>query len=126
METVCTDISGYLDSPKSAGGAGCSPAAYHGGQYNGKDAVKVFSLHEEIFTKVPETFSKKLDHKVLFSTLNLIFSKTRLGRFLSATERAELEKNVINLSKILFMKFKHKSITVKMHDVLGMKTICFI
>ena len=36
MDAVCTDIKQYLDSPRSAGGAGCSPGQYHGGQYNGQ------------------------------------------------------------------------------------------
>ena len=35
LNAVCTDIKQFLDSPKSAGGAGCSPGQYHGGQYNG-------------------------------------------------------------------------------------------
>ena len=39
LETVCTAIKQYLDSPKSAGGAGCSPGQYHGGQYNGQCVV---------------------------------------------------------------------------------------
>ena len=35
MTQVCDNIKQYLDSPKSAGGAGCSPGQYHGGSYNG-------------------------------------------------------------------------------------------
>ena len=36
METVCETIKTFLDSPKSADGAGCSPGQHHGGQYNGE------------------------------------------------------------------------------------------
>ena len=81
--------------------------------------MKIFAHHAELFSKVPETFSKELDYKTLFSTLNLIFSKTRLARFLSAAERAALEENVINLSKIIFLKFKHKSITIKTISIIN-------
>ena len=87
--------------------------------FSGNDSAKIFSKHKDIFTKIPESFTKKKNHKTLFETLHLIFSKTRLARFLTAAERANLEENVINLSKIIFLKFKHKSITIKMHDVLG-------
>lgn len=34
-QVVC-DIKKFLDSSKTVGGAGCTPAAHHGGQYNGK------------------------------------------------------------------------------------------
>ena len=37
MEDVAEDIRTFLDSPKSAGGAGCSPGLHHGGQYNGEN-----------------------------------------------------------------------------------------
>ena len=36
LDQVCTVIKQFLDSPKTAGGAGCSPGQYHGGQYNGQ------------------------------------------------------------------------------------------
>ena len=36
MEDVCDDLKTFLDSPKSAGGAGCTPGQHHGGQYNGE------------------------------------------------------------------------------------------
>ena len=68
--------------------------------------------------KVPAAFSKKKEYASLFCTLNLIFCKTRLARFLSPVEISDLEQNVINLSTIIFLKFKNKSITIKMHDVL--------
>ena len=86
---------------------------------SGKDAVKIFSLHHKIIERIPESFSKKRDFKLLFATLNLIFSKTRLNRFLSPREISDLELNVINLSTIISMKFSKMSITVKMHDILG-------
>ena len=86
---------------------------------SGKDAAKIFAQHADIFGKIPDTFTKKQDHKILLSTLNLIFSKTRLARFLSPAEIRELENNILNLSTIIFLKFKHMSITLKMHDVLG-------
>ena len=87
--------------------------------FSGKDSAKIFSKHKDLFAKVPVSFKNKQNHKVLFETLNLIFSKTKLARFLTAVERTNLEENVINLSKIIHIKFKHKSITIKMHDVLG-------
>ena len=67
---------------------------------------------------VPAAFPKKKEYASLFCTLNLIFCKTRLARFLSPVEISDLEQNVINLSTIIFLKFKNKSITIKMHDVL--------
>ena len=85
----------------------------------------MFEHHEEIFHKIPETFAKKMDHKLLFSTLDLIFSKTRLARFLSPTEIRDLEQNVINLSSIIHYKFKKMAITLKMHDVL-VHTVRFV
>ena len=135
LASVPGDIRGFLDSPRSQGGAGCSPGQHHGGQYNGKgytffppsnispfigkDAAKIFSLHEELFNLVPDTFSRKQEFRLLFSNLDQIFSKTRVARFLSPTEIAELEENVVNLSKIIYIKFKQRPITVKMHDILG-------
>ena len=91
----------------------------------GKDAAKIFSLHDELFQLVPETFSRKLEFKALFFLLNQIFSKTRVARFLSSGEMSELEENVIDLSKIIHMKFKQKPITVKMHDIL-VHTVPFV
>ena len=35
LESVSEDIKTFLDSPKSSGGAGCTPGQHHGGQYNG-------------------------------------------------------------------------------------------
>ena len=55
----------------------------------------------------------------------MIFSKTRVARFLTPTEIADLEQNVLNLSDILFLKFKSIPITVKMHDVL-VHTVRFV
>ena len=37
LEPVCQLIKTFLDSAKSDGGLGCTPAQYHGGQYNGRD-----------------------------------------------------------------------------------------
>ena len=78
----------------------------------------MFALHAEMFMKVPDTFDKKEHFKLLFATLNLIFKKVRLARFLNPQERKDLETNVINLSEIIFLKFKNMSITIKMHNVL--------
>ena len=91
----------------------------------GKDAIKIFSNSDDLFEKIPETFTKKDDHKRLFKTLHLIFSKTRVSRFLTQTEIAELEQNILNLSDIIFLKFKTVPITVKMHDVL-VHTVRFV
>ena len=33
---IVSDVKDFLDSSKTIGGAGCTPAAHHGGQYNGK------------------------------------------------------------------------------------------
>ena len=74
---------------------------------------------------IPETFTRKEDHRLLFSTLHLIFKKTRLSRFLAASERDELETNILNLSKIIFLRFKNMSITLKMHDIL-VHTVTFV
>ena len=141
LDSSCSEIKQYIDSPKRLGGAGCTPGQHHGGQYNGrpndllenqflknlifsgKDAIKIFSNHANIIARVPELFTKKNDYKVLLSTLHHIFSVTRLARFLTASEISTLEENVTNLSKILFLKFKHKTITVKMHDILGNPSI---
>ena len=37
LSSVCDDVKVFLDSPKSAGGAGCTPGQHHGGQYNGEN-----------------------------------------------------------------------------------------
>ena len=118
MENICEKVKSFLDSPKSEGGAGCTPGQHHGGQYNGKDVAKIFNVHEELFKIVPDAFTKKKDYKVLFSTLNVIFKKVRLARFLSPEEIHDLEQIVVNLSTIIFLKFKKTPITVKMHDIL--------
>ena len=36
LDNVCDEIKHFLDSPHSAGGAGCTPGQHHGGQYNGE------------------------------------------------------------------------------------------
>ena len=36
LENVCDEIKISLDSPKSAGGIGCSPGQHQGGQYTGE------------------------------------------------------------------------------------------
>jgi hypothetical protein len=92
---------------------------------SGKDVAKIFALHADLFKIVPEEFSKKEDYKVLFSTLNVIFKKVRLARFLSPQEISELQENVLNLSTIMFYKFKKTPITVKMHDIL-VHTVPFV
>ena len=35
LEEISENIKVFLDSPKSAGGGGCTPGQHHGGQYNG-------------------------------------------------------------------------------------------
>ena len=35
LEKISDNIKVFLDSPKSAGGGGCTPGQHHGGQYNG-------------------------------------------------------------------------------------------
>ena len=45
LTSVPGDIRGYLDSPRSVGGAGCSPGQYHGGQYTGKSFQIFFRLN---------------------------------------------------------------------------------
>ena len=125
FDDVVRDINKFLTTPKVAGGAGCTPAQHHGGKYNGKDAVKILDHHSDLFRLVPETFSRKEDHSLLFSTLDKIFKKTRLARFLSESERITLETNVMNLSAIIALRFKNMSITLKMHDVL-VHTVRFV
>jgi hypothetical protein len=36
LQSGSEDIKTFLDSPKSAEGAGCTPGQHHGGQYNGE------------------------------------------------------------------------------------------
>ena len=36
LESVTEVLKSFVDTPKSRGGLGCTPAQYHGGQYNGK------------------------------------------------------------------------------------------
>ena len=78
-----------------------------------------------MFQLVPDTFTRKEDHRLLYSTLGLIFKKTRISRFLSESERNCLETNVINLSTIIALRFRNMSITLKMHDVL-VHTVIFV
>ena len=54
---------------------------------SGKDVAKIFENHLKIFEFVPESFAQRNDHRLLFTTLHLIFKKTRLSRFLSEQER---------------------------------------
>jgi hypothetical protein len=91
----------------------------------GKDVIKIFEHHVKMFEIVPDTFTRKEDHRLLFATLTLIFKKTRLSRFLSESERNDLETNVLNLSTIIFLRFKTMNITLKMHDVL-VHTVAFV
>ena len=41
LNQVVSDIKKFLDSSKTVGGAGCTPAAHHGGQYNGKAGLNM-------------------------------------------------------------------------------------
>ena len=91
----------------------------------GKDAIKILEYHGKMFQLVPDTFTRKEDHRLLYSTLDLIFKKTRISRFLSESERNCLETNVINLSTIIALRFRNMSITLKMHDVL-VHTVIFV
>ena len=125
LKDAVAEITKYLNTPKAAGGAGCTPAQHHGGKYNGKDALKILDNHEEMFKLLPESFARKDDHRLLFSTLDKIFKKTRLSRFLNEDERNNLETNVMNLSAIIALRFKNMSITLKMHDVL-VHTVPFV
>ena len=79
--------------------------------------------HVQIFEIIPGEFTRKEDHRLLFATLALIFKKTRLSRFLSESERNDLETNILNLSTIVHLKFPNMNITLKMHDVLGKGSI---
>ena len=81
--------------------------------------AKLFDHLVRFFEKIPDEFTRKEDHRLLFATLALIFKKTRLSRFLSESERKDLETNILNLSSIIHLKFKQMHITLKMHDVLG-------
>ena len=81
--------------------------------------AKLFDHHDQIFEKIPDEFTRKEDYRLLITTLTLIFKKTRLSRFLSESERNDLETNILNLSSIIHLKFKEMNITLKMHDVLG-------
>ena len=93
--------------------------------FAGKDVGKIFENHVKMFDLVPASFSRKEDHQRLFTTMHLIFQKTRLSRFLSEVERNDLESNILNLSKIIFLRFKTMSITTKMHHVL-VHTVDFV
>ena len=57
--------------------------------------------------------------KLFFHTCFLIFSSLGVARFLTESEIDMLEQNVMNLSQLIFLKFKGKNITLKMHDILG-------
>ena len=119
MPEVVENIKKFLDSSKTLGGAGCTPAAHHGGQYNGKDISLVFQNFEKIFNRVPDAFEEKEQFKVLFHTCSLIFSSLGVARFLTENEIETLEINILNLSELIFLKFKNRNITLKMHDILG-------
>ena len=114
------EIKTVLNSCKAAGGVGCSPGQAHGGAYSGKDITKIFCNHEKMFVKIPNCFTRKIDFKLLFSNLSAIFKITRLSRFLTQQERGALEVHILNLSSIYHSGFKDRSITLKMHDILGM------
>ena len=79
-----------------------------------------------MFDIIPNSFTRKIDFKLFFSNLSAIFELTRLNRFLSAQERNDLEVHVLNLSSVVHFAFKDRSITLKMHDVLGKMQIQFI
>ena len=82
-------------------------------------------ITRKCFKLLPESFARKDDHRLLFCTLDKIFKKTRLSRFLNEDERNNLETNVMNLSAIIALRFKNMSITLKMHDVL-VHTVPFV
>ena len=42
LDSIPGAIRSFLDSPRSDGGAGCSPGQYHGGQYNGRGCLFIF------------------------------------------------------------------------------------
>ena len=119
LSNVVCDIKNFLDSSKTIGGAGCTPAAHHGGQYNGKDIIKVFNNHDKIFKIVPDTFEEKNAFKILYHSCDLIFTTLGKARFLTDVEIKNLEINILNLSELICLKFKNRNITLKMHDVLG-------
>ena len=101
------------------------PIFFHYSLYSllGKDVAKLLGHHVQIFGIIPGEFTRKEDHRLLFATLALIFKKTRLSRFLSESERNDLETNILNLSTIVHLKFPNMNITLKMHDVLGKGSI---
>ena len=119
LSDVFTKIKTFLDSSKTSGGAGCTPAAHHGGQYNGKDCIKIFNNHDGIFKLVPDIYMEKDSYRIVFNTYELIFRTLGAAQFLTNTEIEFLEINILNLSDLIFMKFKNRNITLKMHDVLG-------
>ena len=111
MPEVVEKIKKFLDSSKTGGGAGCTPAAHHGGQYSGKDIAIVFANFENMFELVPIDFVDREKFKLFFHTCSLIFSSLGVARFLTESEIDMLEQNVMNLSQLIFLKFKGKHIT---------------
>ena len=126
MSEDVQSIKKFLDSSKTLGGAGCTPAAHHGGQYSGTDIALVFKIFENIFNLVPGEFGEKEQFKIFFHTCSLIFSTLGVARFVTEKEIELLEKNVLNLSELIFLKFKKRNITPKMHDILGIMPMCHL
>ena len=52
LNQVVSDIKKFLDSSKTVGGAGCTPAAHHGGQYNGKAGLNISFVPEGIIKSI--------------------------------------------------------------------------
>ena len=113
LSHVKTDIKNYLDKSKAEGGAGCTPAAHHGGAYNGKDIMKVYRNSDNLLDLVPEAFERKSAFKSLMKTSQVIFETLGVARFLSDEEISELELNVMFLSDVVHKHFKNRNITLK-------------
>ena len=86
MSEDVQSIKKFLDSSKTLGGAGCTPAAHHGGQYSGTDIALVFKNFEKIFNLVPGEFGEKEQFKIFFHTCSLIFSTLGVARFVTEKE----------------------------------------
>ena len=68
---------------------------------------------------MPDIYKEKDLYRILLNTYDLIFRTLGKAQFLTDTEIEFLEINILNLSDLIFMKFKNRNITLKMHDVLG-------
>ena len=79
-----------------------------------------------MFKLVPDTFERKESFRIFFNTCHLIFSTLGRARFLTDAEIQNLEINIVNLSKLICLKFTNRNITLKMHDLLGNYAIVLI